>query len=68
MFFDPDTDEDVYQDQSDVTCPECDYHEDVMPDVLGYYSRRHPHTIEWSFVCDACGHEWNETEDLREEP
>ncbi len=66
--FDPDTDAETYQEQSDVTCPECNHHEDTVPDVLGYYTPRHPHTVEWSFVCDACDHEWTETEDLREEP
>lgn len=66
--FDPDTDEDVYQEHTDVVCPECDHLEAVVPDVLGYYSRRRPHQIEWSFVCEQCGHDWTETENLREEP
>lgn len=68
MLFDPDTDEDVYQDQPDVTCPKCDHTQELVRDALGYYSRRRPHQIEWSFQCDKCGHDWTETENLREEP
>jgi hypothetical protein len=64
MFVDPDTDEDVYADQRDVTCPNCGHTEDLVVDALGSYSRRNPHQIIWYFVCDKCDHEWEWDEDL----
>jgi hypothetical protein len=65
--FDPDTDEDIYREHSEVECPNCGYIERDVPDVLGFYTPRHPHTIEWSHSCLRCDHEWTETEDLRED-
>jgi hypothetical protein len=65
--FDPDTDTDIYREHSDVTCPACGHTEPVVPDVLGYYSRRYPHTIVWYFVCEKCAWDWDWEEDLRDD-
>ncbi len=65
--FDPDTDEDVYEDHTDVTCPDCGHTEPVVRDVLGYYSRRYPSQIVWYFACEKCEYDWDVTEDLTPE-
>lgn len=66
--FDPDRTIEFYGVHDEVECPTCGYTERDVPDVLGWRDNPRSAYITWAHHCTACGHEWTETEDLREEP